>query len=57
MTDNVGLRVQLVNWPYGGILEVGANGTIVSEAIRHIVVQWDGMKFPMGMRAEEIALT
>ncbi len=54
--SQVGLRVKLEHWPYGGILYEGMYGTITSEGRRGIVIQWDGMKRPMGMSFEEVAL-
>jgi hypothetical protein len=55
MTD-VGKRVKLIKWPHGGTLHEGMQGTIVSESIRNVVVQWDELTYPKGMSREEVVL-
>ena len=57
LMSNIGKRVVLDFWPYEGKLEIGTNGTIVSEYIRGFEVKWDGFRYPMGVRPEEVAVT
>jgi hypothetical protein len=46
--SDVGLRVKLIRWPYGGdVMKEGMKGTIVKESTRNVVVQWDGLKYEM----------
>lgn len=55
--SDVGSRVRLIRWPYGGdLMKEGMRGTIVRESIRNVVVQWDGLTYEMGMSQEEVAL-
>ncbi len=52
--SQVGVRVRLEKWPYGGILQESATGTIVTEYTRGFEVKWDGLTYPKGHAPEEV---
>lgn len=54
--SDIGRRVELVEWPYDGVLKVKHRGVIISEYSRGFEVQWDGLTYPKGMRFDEISL-
>jgi hypothetical protein len=52
--SEAGRRVKLASWPYSVVMTIGMLGTIISEHVRYLMVQWDGLTHPMAMRYEEV---